>query len=558
MISWIQRTFQQHMKWLFGLLLVVVIISFVFITNASSGLGDSRARKLADRPFFGLNLALAEDARRLLDDAQLSLFIQRSPARPEPSSAELEQYALQRHLTLHLADKLGLATPTPDSPAVVAHIQGLGRFTSPDGRFDPKAYAAFIDSLETNPRLSQADIARVILDDVRVAEYQKLLAGPGYVLPGDLSEQAARRDTRWTLALATLSSANFNPESASTDEVLAPWFETNARRYEISPRVVVSAVRFPAALYAGTVALSEDEVRKAYDANPALYDEPLAEGAEKPAADAAFAAAREKVEATLRDRKAREAALAAADDLAVALLENRIAPAGLTAFLAPRNLVAEDLGEIGQGAIPASLAAAQGADVVQEALRLSADRPYSNSIPLVDGAALLIWRSSVAARTPALAEVRSAVVTDYLAAEKRRRFEEASRQVRTATVAALAAGKSFAEAVAEAVANAGLTVEVKTPEPFTLMQPPTDMDFTAYQALASLNKGGVSDSLPTREGALLVHAIDKEVPAFDATAPEVAEIRSQMASALADRNAQGLLAELIQNELSRSTVVPAE
>ncbi len=224
MISWIQRTFQQHFKWLFGLLLVVVIISFVFITNASTGLGDGSARKLADRPYFGLNLALAEDARQLLGDAELSLYVQRAATSPDPSPAELEQYALQRHLTLHLADQLGLATPAPDSAEVAAHIQGLGRFTGPTGSFDQKAYAAFIDSLETNPRLSQADIARVIIDDVRVAAYQKLLSGPGYVLPADLSEQAARRDTRWTLALATLASAGFEPVIDSSDAVLAPWF----------------------------------------------------------------------------------------------------------------------------------------------------------------------------------------------------------------------------------------------------------------------------------------------------------------------------------------------
>lgn len=558
MISWIQRTLQQHMKWLFGLLLVVVIISFVFITNASSGLGDSRARKLADRPFFGLNLALAEDARRLIEDAQLSLFIQRSPTSPEPSSAEVEQYALQRHLTLYLADQLGLATPTPDAPSVVAHIQTLGRFTGVDGRFDPKAYAAFIDSLETNPRLSQADIARVILDDVRYSEYQKLLAGPGYVLPGDLSEQAARRDTRWTLALATLSSADFNPEIESNDAVIAPWFETNARRYEISPRAVVSAVRFPAALYSGSVVVTEAEVRKAYDANPSFYDAPLAEGAERPDPDAAFAAARESVEATLRDRKAREAALAAADDLAVALLENRIAPPGLAAFLAPRNLIAEDIGEVGQGSVPTSLSAGPGVDVAKEALRLSAERPYSNSLPMADGAALLIWRSSVAARIPALAEVRAAVVADYIAAEKRRLFEEAARQVRASTLAALAEGKAFAEAVTAAASASSLTVEIKTPTSFTLMDPPSDMDFTAYQALATLSQGGVSESLPTRNGALLVHALEKSVPEFDPSAPQVAEIRAQLSMALAERNAQGLLSELIQKELGRSTAVPAQ
>ncbi len=194
MISWIQRTFQQHFKWLFLLLLGVVIVSFVFITNASSGLGSGGQPKIPDRPFFGINLSKVEDSRPLIQDAQLSLFLQRSPNQPEPSPSEVEQYALQRHLALHLADQLGLATPAPDSPEVAAHIQTLGHFTGANGSFDPKAYSAFIDSLKVNPRLTEGDIARVILDDIRAQAYQKLLAGPGYVLASDLAEQLGRRD----------------------------------------------------------------------------------------------------------------------------------------------------------------------------------------------------------------------------------------------------------------------------------------------------------------------------------------------------------------------------
>ena len=39
MITWIQRSFQQHFRIIFGILLVLIIVSFIFVTNASSGLG---------------------------------------------------------------------------------------------------------------------------------------------------------------------------------------------------------------------------------------------------------------------------------------------------------------------------------------------------------------------------------------------------------------------------------------------------------------------------------------------------------------------------------------
>jgi peptidyl-prolyl cis-trans isomerase D len=41
MISWIQRNLQQHFKIIFAVLLDLIIVSFVFVTNASSGLGPA-------------------------------------------------------------------------------------------------------------------------------------------------------------------------------------------------------------------------------------------------------------------------------------------------------------------------------------------------------------------------------------------------------------------------------------------------------------------------------------------------------------------------------------
>jgi peptidyl-prolyl cis-trans isomerase D len=553
MISWIQRTFQQHFKWLFLILLAVVIVSFVFITNASSGLGSGGQPKIPDRPYFGINLSKVEDSRPLIEDAQLSLFLQRPANQPEPSPSEVEQYALQRHLALYLADQLGLTAPAPDSPEVAAHIQTLGHFTGPDGRFDPKAYSAFIDSLKINPRLTEGDIARVILDDIRAQAYQKLLAGPGYVLASDLAEQLGRRDTRWTLALATLDGATFNPGIEVSDTALQTWFESNSRRYEISARVSVASVRIPAAKFAASVNFTDDEIRAAYDANPAKYPvtAPLAADA---SADLKFASVRAAVEAGLKQEAATKSALSAIDDLAVHLLEKRIAPDKLADYLATQNLTAEELGPIASDSIPASLGGlAASTKILPEIVRLAADRPYSNPVATPEGAALLVWRDTIPARVPALAEVRDRAASDYRDAEKRRLFNEAGRQLRATVAAALTTGQPFASALTTAATAAGIKSEIKTPDSFTLAQPPSDFDYSAYQALATLEQGKVSELIPTSDSsALLVHAVKKEIPAFDPAAPEVAQIKTQMAGALSSRNAQGLLGESIETELAKS------
>jgi hypothetical protein len=567
MISWIQRTFQQHFKWLFLALLVIVIISFVFITNASSGLGGGAHRKLPDRPFFGINLARGDAVKALFEDAQLSLYLRRPSFASQPSEGEIQQYALERHAALHLADQLRLPAPAPDSNEFRAYIQSLGRFIGPDGRFDPKAYAAFIDSLKTNPRLTEGDVARVLADDLRARAYENLLAGPGHVLPADLAEQVARRDTRWTLAIASIDGKDFAPRIDTSDTALAAWFENNSRRYEIPARVSVAAITVPAARFADGVKLTEAEIRAAYDANPARYPAPAplkapdvkidsATGQDENA-DASFALVRGLVEADLRKQRAEKAALAAADDLAVKLLEQHVSLDQLPAFLASHKLAADELGPVGAGAVPAALGGENAASrIVPEVARLTAERPYSNPLPVPAGAAILVWRENVPARIPALSEVKETVLADYQAAEKRRLFNETGRKLRDTVASAVASGKPFADALGSAASAVGLKVEIKTPAAFTLVQPPPEIDYAAYQALETLEEGKIGEFLPSGENsAVLVHAIKKDVPAFDPDSPAATEIKNQMAPVLAERNARSILAAIVEAELSKSAPV---
>jgi peptidyl-prolyl cis-trans isomerase D len=160
MISWIQRTFQQHFKWLFLTLLAVVIVSFVFITNASSGFGHT-AKPTPARPFFGINLGSAEDTQRLVKDATLSVQLHGMQIRSE---GQFQQYALQRQAGLHLAGELNL--PSPSNDELARHIQTLRAFSGPDGQFDAKRYAEFRDSLKTNPQLKESDVTRVLDGDI--------------------------------------------------------------------------------------------------------------------------------------------------------------------------------------------------------------------------------------------------------------------------------------------------------------------------------------------------------------------------------------------------------
>lgn len=555
MISWIQRYFQHHFRSIFAVLLAGVIISFVFTIGASPGIGRS-GREVMERHFFNYDLNLPEDQQRLFGEAQISAQLQVG-AFGGLDADQIQNYAFQRGATLHLADEWHIPAATPAE--IADAIKNLRMFAGADGQFDAKAYATFRDNLKTNPRgLSEADIARVLGNDVRADKVNKLLAGPGYVLPADIKHQLERADTSWTLATATADYAGFKVDLKPTDADLTKFFEENAFRYEIPPRMVATYVDFPAASYVAGMTVTEADARAYYDQNPSRFPKPPeAKPAEaktpppavaNPAAD--FAAVRPQVEAALKLERARKLAVKAASDLTVALFEARVTngPA-LDALLAGRTLVPKPLAPFTREAGPAELGGSP--EIAAEAFKLNADRFVSEALATPGGAAVLFWKDTQAARKPLFTEVREKVSTDYLENEKRKRFVELGKSIKSQLEARLKAGDTFEQAVAAASA-AGVKLETKAVPPFTLRDRPQDLDYSILGTLERLNKGQVSDMAIGADKGLFVYAVDKKAPDLSEANPRYAEARTQLASYSSRMGASAYISELVQRELKKS------
>ncbi|HRP05207.1 MAG TPA: peptidyl-prolyl cis-trans isomerase, partial [Opitutaceae bacterium] len=318
-------------------LLGLTIVAFVFTIGASPGIGNA-GQKAMNRPFFDVNLGSQEDVARVIGDAQLSVYLQ--VGYPALSGDRLEQFALHRHAALVLANKMRIPGPTP--PELETFVKTRGAFMGQNGEFDAARYAAFRDRLKMNPGAGEGDVSRVLADDFRYEKMQKLLAGPGYVLPGDVKAELALSDTSWTLAIATTDYAAYAPNFTPTEAELKKYFEDNSFRYEIPPQVRVGAVDFPSSSFLSQVKLKDAEVRAYYDANPARFPKPPTTGADgKPvvappagtAPDADFAAVRPQVLAALTQERVQHLAAQAASNLTLALYEGKISRATVTAFL---------------------------------------------------------------------------------------------------------------------------------------------------------------------------------------------------------------------------------
>ncbi len=560
MISWIQRYFAHHFKTIFAVLLAGTIISFIFTIGASPGIGRGD-RRVVDRQFFGYNLSMQEDSSRLMGDAGLSANLQLGSFSGLEAD-QIQNYAFQRAATLHLADEWHI--PASTTAEITEAIKTLRLFAGQDGQFDPKAYATFRDNLKTNTRgLTEADIARIISDDVRAKKVQDLLAGPGYVLPGDVKLQLSRADTSWTLATATADYASFAPTIKPTDADLAKFFDENAFRYEIPPRVVASYAEFSALDLLKTITVTDAEVRAFYDANPTRFPKPaevkpadakapVTPPKIDPAAD--FAAVKALVESTLKLERAHKLALKAASDVALALYEAKLdqsvpGPA-LDAFFADRKLTLKPLAPFTREAGPVELGGSP--DIAAEAFKLgkTQNRYVSEALSGPTGAVILVWKDTQPSRKPLITEVRDKVVADYVENEKRKRFVDLGKTIKSQLEARLKAGDAFEKAAA-AAAN-GVKLEAKTLPAFTLRNRPQDLDYTVFSALERLEKGQVSDMVISADKGVFVYAVDKKTPDLSEANPQFVTTRSQLASYNARLGGSTYISELVEKELKRS------
>jgi peptidyl-prolyl cis-trans isomerase D len=544
MISWIQRTFQHHFRLIFAVLLIGMVIPFVFTIGSTPGIGRAE-RSAAGRDFFGHNLLSPSQTQELMGDTRLSAELQYTS---NVSADQLQFYMFQRVAAQHLADELHL--PAPSSEDIAEFIKTLHIFAGPDGQFDVTHYNAFRNSLKANSSVTEGDILRVLSDDVRMIKLQRLMAGPGYVLPGDIKDLLQRADTAWTISTVTTDYAGYSPDTKPTDAEIAKFFTDNSFRYTVPPRVVVDCVRFPAEDFTAGIVPTEAELRAYYDANPSKFPKPAA--AKAPAVkadpDADFAKVRPMVQVMLSIELAKSKAVKAASDLAYALYEGKVTRASLDSFLAGRKLKAEGLAPFTAEAGPSEFSGSH--EIATAAFELNADRFYSEGIPSPTGAVVLIWKQLLPSHLPALSEIRDRVVADATDNQKRIRFVEFGRSLKAGIERCLKAGEPFDKAAQEAAGSVKVTV--KSYPPFKLRDQPKDIDEAVFGLLDRLDKGSVSDMEATADKGVLVYAADKKPPVENETNPLYAQVKAQLADSFARTDTTSALHEVLDAELKRT------
>jgi peptidyl-prolyl cis-trans isomerase D len=550
MISWLQTRFQKHYQVLFLVLLAVIIVAFVFTIGASPGIGTAE-RSGAQREVFGIPLTTEQDQRDFSEIAQISAYLQ--SGMPSFADNQLQDYALQRAAALSLANELGI--PPPSDTQLAEYITTLRAFADNNGQYDVERYTLFLDSLQTNPGLNEALISHILRDDYRVDQINGLVGGPGYVLDAEVRAQQNRIKTIWSIAEATLSFADFNPEIEPTDEELEAFFADNDFRYEIPERMSVSYVTFEAARLIDSVELSDADVVTYFESNRDRFKkpEPATEGedATPSSQEVVLADVRDEVEAEMKRVGARNACIQVASDFAYLLFEEQIKPGSdeLARILTENGLNKTPVAPFSANEIPADLPWNQR--IVSGAFKLTEDHWFSDPLTIGDDVILIFYQDRLAPYTPEFGSVRAQVTADYLEERKRELFVDRGEEIVARLREGLEAGQTFSEAAT------AVGLETEAWSDFTIQTPPEGMDYNLISRLDPIPVGGVSDMVVTRDAGSILYVVAKNMPADLTEDTDLELTRSQIAALNANVSRSLIYSDMIRDELLRAGLAEA-
>ena len=548
MITWIQRYFQKHFKFVFLLVLAAMAIPLIVIFSPSSGAGGRAGGKVNERPFFNVNLGNEEQATRVFTDGSLSAQLKAGYYALQ--EGQLQQYSLQRVAGLAVADELHL--PPPSADQISKYVAGLRAFQNESGQFDQKKYTAFGDSLKASKTIGIADVNRVLRDDVRLEELRKIVSGPGYVLAQDVKQQLIRSDSTWTVQVATVDYAAFNPAIPATDDTLKKYYEENSFRYEVPVRPRLSYVEFKAGEFMPPGDPPEAELRAFYNANSSSFPLPADTDKKEAAPVDNFTKVRAQVELALKNSVAARYAVKAANDLTVALYEKKLAANSpeLADFLAGQRRPTQPITPFAPDAPPANMLWL--ANYAEQISKLTKDRFFSDPLPTGSSFVVLLWNDTLPGYKPVFTEVHDRVAADYKDSEKRRLFIERGRTLRAQLQAAAKSGPA-----AFAAAAAAEKLEVKSYANFTMSKPPQDLPYAALSTLRTVEASDVSEMAATGDKGMLVYTQEKKLPDLGSGNPRYAELQQQLMLYSANANQSTFLGELVEGELKKTAPATA-
>ncbi|MCC7519658.1 MAG: peptidyl-prolyl cis-trans isomerase [Verrucomicrobiae bacterium] len=505
MITHFQRVIHRHGRWIFGILLGIIIVAFVLWDYAGvqhrTGPHAAAASRLYGRRISPRDL----DVAMRLTLLNLLMMSGREVRMNDRARALVEEQTLQRLALVEKARRMGLAV----SDAEV--LETARQWFSKDGQFNPSAYAQFVSEVLAPRRLSEGDFEEMARETLLLRKLFALVGSSAKVTDGEAVAFTKENLERISAVVCRFDAAEFLAESKPTEAQVADFYAKHPDLFRTPERVRAAYVLFP--IEPEKIAPTDAELAEVYEASRAVLTTP--DGRVRPMSEVADA-----LRIQVKRRKAREAAAKRATELTVKLVpEPGKEPPSFEALVRAEGLVLKETGFMTPQELPSGIKAPEFAAAAHA---LGPENSISDPVPLGETAfAVIKFLERQPSVLPSLENVRDAVRGACAAELAVTRAREVGARKRAELQAALDEGKPFLATTAAL----GLK-PIPLPVFSALETPPRDRgEALVRRAAILLPAGGVGDFIPSSTGGFFVHVLSRQPVKSDEVANHLAEMK---------------------------------
>lgn len=529
MISKFHKLIQSRLLW--GAFLVIIVFSFVIWGMVWPSDLEKAEQANAAGSLDGETVGHGEFRSAYLNTyLARALALGREVQSTPESDAVLRRLSWQRLATLREANRMGLVATDDELRGAIR-----ANFAETDGGFDPARYQAFLQNFILPLGFSTAQFEQHLREEIQIQKLANLIGRQATVTPLEIRRTFDTLLDTFEVEYAFAGPADVEQDVKVSDDDVRRLFDEDPAAFTIPEQREVTYAAFPVADYfEADLEISDDDVQDYYELNIADYTTTETDTNGQPREVVAdLDEVRDGIVAALRRQAAFEKADAAAAELAYRALPDREGTVPEFAAEAEKaGRKAQTLAPFSRFSVPLEDGGAALAAAAFELAPNSYDR-VSSTIAGTDNVYVLYLENVQAPRVPAFEEVADQV--REVARQKALAAALAAKgtALREAAEAGLAAGKSFADAVA------ATGVQAQSAEPFTGMSGSTSTNEivqTLVQAVVSYNPGEVTEPAPHADG-LVVAYVKARTPADPATFDSY---QAEIASAIRARRGQGL------------------
>ena len=529
MISKFHKLIQSRLLW--GTFLVIIVFSFVVWGMVWPSDLEKAEQANAAGTLDGELVSHGE-----YRSAYLSTYLARALAlgreiqsTPETDAA-LRTLSWQRVATLREVAKLGLVATDQE---LVGTIRS--NFSETNGAYNPERYQAFLQNMIRPLGFTIGQFEQHLREEIQIQKLALLIGRQAQVTPLEVRRTFETLLDTFAVEYAMVGPADVESGVSVSDEAARQLFDADPAAFTIPEQREISYAAFPVADYLDEAAeISDDDVQDYYELNIEDYTTTETDTNGQPREVVAdLEEVRDGIVKALRRQAAAEKADAAAAELAFKAIPDRDGTVPeFAAVVTDSGRKAEKLAPFSRFEVPLEDGGAALAAAAFELAPNSFDR-VSAPIAGEENVYVLYLEKIHEPRVPSFDEAQARVrayakekaVAEALAAK--------GTEIQEAAVAGLAAGKTFAEAVA------GTGAKTVAAEPFTGLSGSSSTNEAVQalvQAVVSYNQGEVADPVPVGE-SLIVAYLKARTPADPTTFDSY---QTEIASAIRARRGQGL------------------